>query len=96
MSTHGFSCELDDKELSAQVTRWREMRPFIVAHVRFEGGLALTFDPSCHERLVSLVATEQRCCGWAAWSLTRETAGSVLEVRGPSAELAALAGAFAL
>jgi hypothetical protein len=68
----------------------------VVGSVRSENGFRVTFDAACHDDLVALVAIEQGCCSWADWSLSAEAAGSLLEVTGPAAEIAALADAFGL
>jgi hypothetical protein len=91
-----LSCTLSERDLAQQSKVWHEQRPFILSHDRSDGRFRITFDRARHDRLDALVATERGCCSWAQWSLSDDATGSVLEVTGPPAEIAALADAFGL
>jgi hypothetical protein len=93
-ASEGFCCGLDDGARAGQAERWRAQRPYVISSVRSESGFRVTFHAACQDELAVLVAIEQGCCSWADWSLSADAAGSVLEVTGPAAEIAALADAF--
>jgi hypothetical protein len=95
-ASEGFHCLLDDGGRASQAERWRAQRPYVVSSVRSGNSFRVTFDATCHDELVALVAIERCCCSWAVWSLSAETSGSILEVAGPAAEIAALADAFGM
>jgi hypothetical protein len=70
--------------------------PLVTAKERTQHGFRVTLDRIAHEQLKALVVTEQRCCGWANWSVVVEEDRCQLEVTGPEPEMAALAAAFGL
>jgi hypothetical protein len=91
-----FRCTLGDDALAAQADAWRQLAGFVISSERWGSGFRLTFDGAVRERVVALVATEQGCCSWARWEV-RGAGGAVeLEVTGPRAEIAGLAGVFGL
>lgn len=97
MSTpDSFQCDLVGRERDEQARAWKDLVRLVRGRKGIASGFRITFDPAAHDQLEVLVAIEQRCCGWANWSVIRDGAGSVLEVTGPDAEIAALAATFGL
>jgi hypothetical protein len=89
-------CNLSPPEREDQARAWRELGPLVKAKERTQNGFRVTLAREAHEQLKALVVTEQRCCGWANWSVVAEDARCELEVTGPEPEMAVLAAAFGL
>jgi hypothetical protein len=91
-----WRCNLSPPEREDQARAWRELGPLVTAKERTQNGFRVTLARAAHEQLKALVVTEQRCCGWAHWSVVADEARCELEVTGPESEMAALAAAFGL
>ncbi len=91
-----FPCELHDAEREQRVGEWSDVAAHIVGRDRLANGFRISFDLDAHARLQVLVSAEERCCGWATWTLVREETASVLDVTGPAPQITALAEAFGL
>lgn len=69
------ACTLTDTDLKSQRQRWLALgENFGLGRRETEDGLRLSFryHPAIREELESLVAVENECCSWAAWSVERE------------------------
>jgi hypothetical protein len=92
------ACTLDDTNLKTQLERWVNLgENFGIARYETEDGLRLTFNdhPAVEAELRALVAVENECCGWAAWSVERSEDGVlVLAARSQGEGIATLHGMF--
>jgi hypothetical protein len=69
------ACTLNDTDLKTQQQRWLNLgRNFGIARTTTDDGLRLTFryHPQVEQELRALVAVENDCCAWAAWSVERD------------------------
>jgi len=89
------ACTLTGEDLAAQASRWRKLHERAgVARSEVEDGVRLTFrdDDGVEEELRSLVAAENECCAWAAWSVARGDGVLVMHARSHGNGIAALHG----
>lgn len=91
-----FRCLLPTAELAQRSRTWRDLAPLIVDHERIQNGFRIGFHPSTTQELEALVAAERSCCGWADWVVSAKATTTVLEVKGPPEQVAALAASFGL
>lgn len=69
------ACTLSDTDLKTQRERWLALgENFGLGREETADGLRLSFryDPQIQEELEALVAVENECCSWAAWSVERD------------------------
>lgn len=92
----GFRCLLPAAELTQRSRTWRDLAPLILNRERIQDGFRICFHPSTTQELEALVAAERSCCGWATWVVSATPSTTVLEVRGPPEQVAALAASFGL
>jgi hypothetical protein len=91
------ACTLNDTHLKTQRERWLGLgRNFGLGREETETGLRLTFEdrPAVEAELEALVAVENGCCSWAAWSVEREQGALVMSARSQGAGIATLHGMF--
>ena len=99
---HGLSelvaCTLIDTDLKTQRERWINLgENFGLGRYETDDGLRLTFKdhPAVEAELQALVAVENECCSWAAWSIERGKDGAlVMAARSQDDGIAALHGMF--
>jgi hypothetical protein len=91
------ACTLSDTDLKTQRERWINAGTnFGVAREQTADGLRLVFKdhPAIEQELRALVAVENECCSWAAWSVEREEGGLVMAARSKGEGIATLHGMF--
>jgi len=69
------ACTLSDTALKSQRERWLSLGlHFGLGRQETRDGLRLSFrnHPAIREELDSLVAVENECCSWAAWTVEQE------------------------
>jgi len=92
------ACTLSDTSLKTQRERWIALgESFGTGRCETADGLRLTFrdHPAVEAELQALVAVENECCGWAAWSIERGKDGAlVMAARSQDDGIAALHGMF--
>ena len=69
------ACTLSHPDLKGQRERWLNLgENFGLGRRETRDGLRLSFrnHPAIREELDALVAVENECCSWAAWSVERE------------------------
>ncbi len=92
------ACTLIDADLKTQRERWINLgENFGLGRHETADGLRLTFKdhPAVEAELQALVAVEDECCGWAAWSVERSDDGAlVMAARSQDDGIAALHGMF--
>ena len=92
------ACTLSDTSLKTQRERWIDLaETFGIARHETPDGLRLTFEdhPAVEAELQALVAVENDCCSWAAWTVERnETGALVLAARAQGEGIATLHGMF--
>jgi len=92
------ACTLIDTDLKTQRERWINLgENFGLGRYETDDGLRLTFrdHPAVEAELQALVAVENECCGWAAWSIERGKDGAlVMAARSQDDGIAALHGMF--
>jgi hypothetical protein len=77
------ACTLIDTDIKTQRERWITLgENFGIARYETPDGLCLTFNdhPAVVAELEALVAVENDCCRWAAWSVERGEDGSLMMV----------------
>jgi hypothetical protein len=78
------ACTLSDTDLKTQRERWLSLREnFGLGREETIDGLRLSFryHPQIQEELEALVAVENQCCSWAAWSVERHGDQLVMAAR---------------
>src|SRR5262249_2532936 len=92
------ACTLNDTDLKTQRERWINLgENFGLGRHETDDGLRLTFrdHPAVEAELRALVAVENECCSWAAWSVARDAGGAlVMAARSEDDGIAALHGMF--
>ena len=92
------ACTLIDTDLKTQRERWINLgENFGLGRDETDDGLRLTFKdhPAVEAELQALVAGENECCSWAAWSIERGEDGAlVMAARAQDNGIAALHGMF--
>ncbi|MGH3205911.1 MAG: hypothetical protein ACRDOA_00500 [Streptosporangiaceae bacterium] len=91
------ACTLTSPDLVAQAGRWeRLMAGAMTGCTQTSGGLRMSFrsDPEVEEELRRLVATENGCCSWAAWTVETAAGALVLDVRSTGPGVATLHSMF--
>lgn len=93
-----IACTLGSEDLSDRRRTWEALSAQITATDRIAGGFAVRYRATEEvvQRLPALAEAEAECCGFAGWSVRRESDDVVLEVSGPEAALAALREEFAV
>jgi hypothetical protein len=89
------ACTLTAEGLAAQAERWRHlMAGATTERAETPDGVRICFrpEPVAEEALRALVATENKCCPWATWSVDRRAGMIVLVARSTGAGIAALHG----
>jgi hypothetical protein len=97
-ATPPVACALTAVGLIAQVTRWRRLAAAAMTErIETATGLELRFrgQPGVEEELRRLVAVENECCPWAAWTVRTAADEVVLEVSSCGDGIAALHGMLA-
>ena len=92
------ACTLNDTNLKTQQERWIILgESFGTGRFETADGLRLTFKdhPAVVAELQALVAAENECCSWAAWTVERgEDGAPAMAARSQGEGLAALHGMF--
>jgi hypothetical protein len=92
------ACTLTDTDLKTQRERWINLGEiFGLGRYETDDGLRLTFKahPAVEAELQALVAVENECCSWAAWSIERGEDGAlVMAARSQDDGIPALHGMF--
>ena len=91
------ACTLNDTDLKSQHDRWLNLgEHFGIARKQTEDGLRITFTdhPAVAVELRALVAVENECCSWAAWSVEVEDGALVMAARSEGEGVVALHGMF--
>jgi hypothetical protein len=91
------ACTLTDTDLKTQRERWLTLgENFGLDRVETTDGLRLSFrdHPAIREELEFLVAVENECCSWAAWSVEREGDALVMAARSEDVGVQTLHGMF--
>ena len=95
--TAPVACRLSVADLAAQARRWqRLMARAMTNRTETADGLRLSFrpDPGAEEELRTLVAVENECCAWAAWTVDTGNEMITLDVRSAGDGIAALRSMF--
>ena len=96
-STVPVACTLTPVDLAAQADRWqRLMARAMSERTETADGVRLSFrpEPGTEEELRTLVAVENECCAWAAWTVDTGDQAIILDVRSAGDGVAALHGMF--
>lgn len=91
------ACTLNDTDLKTQRERWINLgRNFGRSREKTDDGLRLLFDshPAVESELRALVAVENDCCSWAAWSVEHEDCTLVMAARSRGEGIVTLHGMF--
>ena len=91
------ACTLNDTDLKSQSERWINLGTnFGRGRETTAEGLRLLFDdhPAVESELRALVAVENDCCRWAAWSVEHEDGTLVMAARSHGEGIATLHGMF--
>jgi hypothetical protein len=94
---HLVACTLSHTDLKSQRERWINVGTnFGLGRVETDHGVELNYKdhPAVERELRALVAVENDCCGWAAWSVKREKGVLVMEARSKGEGIATLHGMF--
>jgi hypothetical protein len=92
------ACTLTSAGMAAQAGRWeRLIAGAMTEFTQTPDGLRMSFrpEPGAEEELRRLVAMENGCCSWAAWTAETVTGALVLDVRSTGPGIATLHGMFA-
>ena len=95
--TTPVACTLASAGLAAQVGRWeRLIARAMTGRTETADGLRIAFRPGAatENELRSLVAVENECCSWAAWTMETNAEATVLDVRAAGPGIATLHGMF--
>ncbi|HKD94322.1 MAG TPA: hypothetical protein VKB43_06385 [Gaiellaceae bacterium] len=91
------ACTLSDTDLKSQRERWLNLgENFGLGRQETKHGLRLSFrsHPAVREELDALVAVENECCSWAAWSVEQEGDTLVMAARSKGMGVTTLHGMF--
>jgi len=91
------ACTLSETDLKTQRDRWLALAEnFGLGREENANGLRLRFryHPQVQEELEHLVAVENECCSWAAWSVEREGDELVMAARSQDTGVTTLHGMF--
>jgi uncharacterized membrane-anchored protein len=91
------ACTLTPAHLAAQAGRWeRLMARAMTKRTETADGVRLSFRPETgtEEELRALVAVENECCAWAAWTVGTGEETITLDVRSAGDGVATLHGMF--
>lgn len=91
------ACTLNDTDLKSQRDRWLNLgEHFGIARNQTQDGLRITFTdhPAIADELQALVAVENECCSWAAWTVERVDGALVMAARSEGEGVATLHGMF--
>lgn len=78
------ACTLTSADLAAQADRWeRLIARAMIERTETADGLRLSFrlEPGVEEELRRLVAAENECCSWAAWTVETNVGAPALDVQ---------------
>ena len=92
-----IACTLSSAGLAAQAGRWERLIARAMTEcTQTADGLRLSFrpEPGVEEELRRLVAVENDCCSWAAWTVERVAEVPVLDVRSTGPGIATLHDLF--
>lgn len=79
------ACTLETAEIPARLQEWRDLVTHVVERSQIDGGVRLQLDSTTPlDRLVLLVAAEQRCCSFFTFAITVDSRGVALEVQAPA------------
>lgn len=93
-----IACALTAEDLGGQARRWNSLRAEAgLDRIETDDGIRLTFreGESVEDELLALVATENACCSWARWEVSRANGTLVMDARSTGDGVAALHGMFA-
>jgi hypothetical protein len=79
-----IACTLSSSGLAAQARRWEQLiAQSMTEYAETTDGLRLSFrpEPGVAEELRRLVAVENECCPWAAWTVETAAGATVLDIR---------------
>lgn len=91
------ACTLTDTDRKTQRERWINLGAnFGLRREKTSDGLRLTFadHPAVEGELRALVAVENDCCSWAAWSVERDSGVLVMAARSQDEGITTLHGMF--
>ena len=91
------ACTLNDTDLKTQRERWINLGAnFGRGRETTDDGLRLLFEnhTAVESELRALVAVENDCCSWAAWTVDRDDGALVMAVRSKGDGIATLHGMF--
>lgn len=91
------ACTLTSAGLAAQAGRWERLIAWAMTEcTQTSDGLRMSFrpEPGVEEELRRLVAMENGCCSWAAWTVETMAGALVLDVRSTGLGIATLHGMF--
>jgi hypothetical protein len=91
------ACTLSHTDLKSQRERWLALgENFGLGRRETEDGLRVSFrrHPAIREELDALVAVENDCCSWAAWSVEEEGDTLVMAARSQGSGVTTLHGMF--
>jgi hypothetical protein len=97
--TGPVACTLTSADLTAQVGRWTQLiARAMTGRAETPDGVRVSFrsEAGAEEELRALVAAENECCSWAAWTVDTSTGTTVLEVRSAGDGVATLRSMFGL
>ncbi|HJQ73933.1 MAG TPA: hypothetical protein VJ814_03530 [Gaiellaceae bacterium] len=92
-----IACTLTETDHKTQRERWLALgENFGLGREATADGLRLSFryHPQIREELDALVAVENECCSWAAWSVEREGDTLVMAARSQGMGVTTLHGMF--
>src|ERR1700739_1104635 len=79
-----IACTLSSSCLAAQARRCEQLiAQSMTEYAETADGLRLSFrpEPGVAEELRSLVAVENECCSWAAWTVETDAEATALDIR---------------
>jgi hypothetical protein len=91
------ACTLTDTDLKSQRDRWLNLgENFGLGRRETADGLRLSFrhHPAVRRELDALVAVENECCSWAAWSVEQEGDTLIMAARSTGTGVTTLHGMF--
>lgn len=91
------ACTLSNTDLKSQRERWLALgENFGLGRRETRDGLRLSFrnHPAIREELDALVAVENECCSWAAWSVEQEGDTLVMAAHSTGIGVTTLHGMF--
>jgi MerR family copper efflux transcriptional regulator len=91
-----IACSLEPGAVPERLTAWRSVLDHALGRVATaDGGLRIELDGGVSvEQLAGLIAAEQKCCPFFAFSITVDTRGVGLEVRAPDGAADVVAAMF--